>query len=38
VDGDGGLGHVPACFAMRLAIDKAKQSGMAIAARRGITR
>jgi LDH2 family malate/lactate/ureidoglycolate dehydrogenase len=32
VDGDGGLGHVPARFAMRVAIDKAKQSGIAIAA------
>src|SRR4051794_39712752 len=32
VDGDGGLGHVPARFAMHVAIDKAKQSGMAIAA------
>ena len=32
VDGDGGLGHVPAHFAMQVAIDKAKQSGMAIAA------
>src|SRR6202795_2316381 len=32
VDGDGGLGHVPARFAMQLAIDKAKQSGIAIAA------
>jgi LDH2 family malate/lactate/ureidoglycolate dehydrogenase len=32
VDGDGGLGHVPARFAMRVAIDKAKQSGMAITA------
>jgi len=32
VDGDGGLGHVPACFEMQAAIDKAKQSGMAIAA------
>jgi len=32
VDGDGGLGHVPARFAMQAAIDKAKQSGMAIAA------
>ena len=34
VDGDGGLGHVPARFAMQVAIDKAKQSGMAIAAMR----
>jgi LDH2 family malate/lactate/ureidoglycolate dehydrogenase len=32
VDGDGGLGHVPARFAMQVAIDKAKQSGIAIAA------
>jgi LDH2 family malate/lactate/ureidoglycolate dehydrogenase len=32
VDGDGGLGHVPAHFAMQLAIDKAKASGMAIVA------
>ena len=32
VDGDGGLGHVSARFAMQVAIDKAKQSGMAIAA------
>jgi LDH2 family malate/lactate/ureidoglycolate dehydrogenase len=32
VDGDGGLGHVPAHFAMGVAIDKAKQSGMAITA------
>src|SRR3954454_13596181 len=32
VDGDGGLGHVPAHFAMRGAIDKAKAAGMAIAA------
>src|SRR6201987_3716368 len=32
VDGDGGLGHVPAHFAMQVAIDKTKQSGMAIAA------
>jgi LDH2 family malate/lactate/ureidoglycolate dehydrogenase len=32
VDGGGGLGHVPAHFAMTVAIDKAKQSGMAIAA------
>src|SRR5207342_624902 len=32
VDGDGGLGHVPAHFAMQAAIDKAKVSGMAIAA------
>ena len=31
VDGGGGLGHVPAHFAMTVAIDKAKQSGMAIA-------
>jgi LDH2 family malate/lactate/ureidoglycolate dehydrogenase len=32
VNGGGGLGHVPAHFAMQTAIDKAKQSGMAIAA------
>jgi LDH2 family malate/lactate/ureidoglycolate dehydrogenase len=32
VDGGGGLGHVPADFAMRTAIGKAQQSGMAIAA------
>ena len=32
IDGDGGLGHVPAHFAMQVAIDKAKQAGMAIAA------
>src|SRR5262245_66579070 len=32
VDGGGGLGHVPARFAMQVAIDKAKQAGMAIAA------
>ena len=32
VDGGGGLGHVPAHFAMQVAIDKAKRSGMAIAA------
>jgi LDH2 family malate/lactate/ureidoglycolate dehydrogenase len=32
VDGDSGLGHVPARFAMQTAIDKAQQSGMAIAA------
>ena len=32
VDGDGGLGHVPAHFAMQVAIDKAKQSGMAVVA------
>ena len=32
VDGDGGLGHVPAHFAMQVAIDKAKVSGMAIVA------
>ena len=32
VDGGGGLGHVPARFAMQTAIDKAKASGMAIAA------
>src|SRR5450631_880801 len=32
VDGGGGLGHVPAHFAMNTAIDKAKKVGMAIAA------
>jgi LDH2 family malate/lactate/ureidoglycolate dehydrogenase len=32
VDGGGGLGHVPAHFAMQVAIDKAKTTGMAIAA------
>jgi len=32
VDGDGGLGHVPARFGMQVAIDKAKQIGMAITA------
>ena len=32
VDGDGGLGHLPARFAMQVAIDKAKQSGMVVAA------
>src|SRR3954464_13506807 len=32
IDGDGGLGHVPARFAMQVAIEKAKQSGVAIAA------
>src|SRR3954464_8298350 len=32
VDGDGGLGHVPAHFAMRVAIDKAKKAGMAVTA------
>src|SRR5260370_35927523 len=32
VDGDGGPGHVPDAFRMEVAIDKAKQSGMAIAA------
>ena len=32
IDGDGGLGHVPGQFAMQVAIDKAKASGMAIAA------
>lgn len=31
IDGGGGLGHVPARFAMRTAIEKAKISGMAIA-------
>jgi LDH2 family malate/lactate/ureidoglycolate dehydrogenase len=32
VDGGGGLGHVPAHFAMNAAIDKAKITGMAVAA------
>ncbi len=32
VDGDGGLGHVPARFAMQVAIDKANAIGMAIVA------
>jgi LDH2 family malate/lactate/ureidoglycolate dehydrogenase len=32
VDGDGGLGHVSARFAMQVAIDKAKGAGMAIVA------
>src|SRR5215467_297583 len=32
VDGGGGLGHVAAHFGMQVAIDKAEQSGMAIAA------
>jgi LDH2 family malate/lactate/ureidoglycolate dehydrogenase len=32
IDGNGGLGHVPAHFAMQVAIGKAKASGMAIAA------
>jgi LDH2 family malate/lactate/ureidoglycolate dehydrogenase len=32
VDGDGGLGHVPARFAMQVAVDKAKAAGIAIAA------
>jgi LDH2 family malate/lactate/ureidoglycolate dehydrogenase len=32
VDGDGGLGHVPARFAMQVAIEKAKAAGMAITA------
>src|SRR5580700_2083154 len=31
IDGGGGLGHVPAHYAMQVAIDKAKRSGMAIA-------
>jgi LDH2 family malate/lactate/ureidoglycolate dehydrogenase len=31
IDGGGGLGHVPAHFAMGVAIDKAKKVGMAIA-------
>jgi LDH2 family malate/lactate/ureidoglycolate dehydrogenase len=32
IDGGGGLGHVPAKFAMQVAIDKAKQTGIAITA------
>jgi LDH2 family malate/lactate/ureidoglycolate dehydrogenase len=32
VDGGGGLGHVPARFAMQVAIDKAKAAGIAITA------
>jgi LDH2 family malate/lactate/ureidoglycolate dehydrogenase len=32
VDAGGGLGHVPARFGMQVAIDKARRSGMAIAA------
>jgi LDH2 family malate/lactate/ureidoglycolate dehydrogenase len=32
VDGGGGLGHVPAHFAMGVAIDKAKTAGMAVVA------
>jgi LDH2 family malate/lactate/ureidoglycolate dehydrogenase len=32
IDGDHGLGHVPARFAMQVAIDKAKESGIAITA------
>ncbi len=32
IDGNGGLGHVPAHFAMQVAIDKAMAAGMAIAA------
>jgi LDH2 family malate/lactate/ureidoglycolate dehydrogenase len=32
IDGNGGLGHVPARFAMRVAIDKAKEAGIAITA------
>jgi LDH2 family malate/lactate/ureidoglycolate dehydrogenase len=32
VDGDGGLGHVPARFAMQVAVHKAKAAGIAIAA------
>jgi LDH2 family malate/lactate/ureidoglycolate dehydrogenase len=35
VDGGGGLGHVPAHFAMTVAINKAKTTGMAIATVRG---
>ena len=30
VDGDGGLGHVPAAFGMRAAIAKARQSGIGV--------
>ena len=30
VDGGGGLGHVPAAFSMRLAVDKAKTSGIGV--------
>jgi len=32
IDGGGGLGHVPARFAMETAITKARQSGMAVSA------
>jgi LDH2 family malate/lactate/ureidoglycolate dehydrogenase len=32
IDGGGGLGHVPARFAMQVAIDKAKEAGIAITA------
>jgi LDH2 family malate/lactate/ureidoglycolate dehydrogenase len=32
IDGGGGLGHVPARFAMQVAIEKAKQAGIAITA------
>jgi LDH2 family malate/lactate/ureidoglycolate dehydrogenase len=32
IDGDGGLGHVPGRFAMQVAIDKAKEAGIAITA------
>ncbi len=32
VDGDGGLGHVPAAFGMRTAIAKARQSGIGVVA------
>jgi LDH2 family malate/lactate/ureidoglycolate dehydrogenase len=32
IDGDRGLGHVPARFAMQVAIDKAKEAGIAITA------
>jgi LDH2 family malate/lactate/ureidoglycolate dehydrogenase len=38
VDGDGGLGRLPARFAMQVAIEKAKQSGMAVAAVRNSAR
>src|ERR687889_445513 len=32
IDAGGGLGHVPAHFAMKVAIEKAKKAGMTIAA------
>ena len=34
IDGGGGLGHVPAHFAMQVAIGKAKAAGMAVSLRR----